>query len=218
MKVADIEFGSGNLKSVYRSLEKASYDKNNIRIIVTNKSKIIESADRIILPGVGSFTDCKEGLELISNLIDTLNESVLVRERPFLGICVGMQLMATYGTENKKVKGLDWIPGKVIAINPNPRHQSNGQKIKIPHMGWNKILFDKTHPVLKGLTKESYFYFVHSYHFKCDSQDAVLAEVNYNEKFAALVGINNFLGTQFHPEKSQTLGIKFLSNFLKWDP
>jgi len=218
MQVVIIDFGSGNLKSLYTSLERAKEDLNNINIIVSNNSIDIKNSDKVILPGVGTYSDCKKGLESITGLIDTLEEVVKEKSRPFLGICVGMQLMSTFGLENIETQGLDWIPGKVVPIDPSFNEATSLTKPKIPHMGWNEIHLNSSHDIFNGITKKSYFYFVHSFHFICDLKDNILATVDYHQSLVSVVGKENMLGTQFHPEKSQLLGLKFLSNFLEWNP
>ena len=218
MQVVIIDFGSGNLKSLYTSLERAKKDLNNINIIVSNNSIDIKNSDKVILPGVGTYSDCKKGLESITGLIETLEEVVIGKRRPFLGICVGMQLMSTFGLENSKTQGLGWIPGKVVPIDPSFKVATGLAKPKIPHMGWNEVNLNSSHDIFNGISKNSYFYFVHSFHFICDLKDNILATVDYHQSLVSVVGKENMLGTQFHPEKSQLLGLKFLSNFLKWNP
>ena len=218
MQVVIVDFGSGNLKSLYTSLGKAKEDLKNINIVVSNDSNDVKKSDKVILPGVGTYSDCKKGLESIKGLRDALEETVRRKSRPFLGICVGMQLMSTVGLENGKTKGLNWIPGQVVPIEPGLMKHETLPKPKIPHMGWNQICPNKSHFLFDGITNERYFYFVHSFHFLCDFEDNVLATVDYHQSLVAIVEKENMLGTQFHPEKSQLLGLKFLSNFLKWKP
>jgi len=218
MQVVIVDFGSGNIKSLYTSLEKSKENLNNVKIVVSNNSYDIKNSDKVILPGVGTYPDCKKGLESIAGLTDALEETVKVKGRPFLGICVGMQLMSTVGLENGKTEGLNWIPGQVVPIKPGLMNHGTLKKPKIPHMGWNQICPNSSHTIFDGIKKERYFYFVHSFHFVCDLEDNVLATVDYHQRLVAVVEKENMLGTQFHPEKSQLLGLKFLSNFLKWNP
>ncbi len=204
MKIALIDYGSGNLQSAYKALEKVS---NKKKIIVTSNSKELLKVDKIVLPGVGSFSDCMNGLKNISGMIDILNEVVINKKKPFLGICVGMQLLATEGTEKGNYKGLGWIKGKVVKIKKN-------KKIKIPHMGWNTVKVISKHPIINKKKFESYF--VHSYNFICKNKENVLATCNYSQNITAIIGRENIIGTQFHPEKSQKSGLEFLKKFVSW--
>ncbi len=204
MKIALIDYGSGNLQSAYKALEKVS---NKKKIIVTSNSKELLKVDKIVLPGVGSFSDCMNGLKNISGMIDILNEVVINKKKPFLGICVGMQLLATEGKEKGNYKGLGWIKGKVVKIKKN-------KKIKIPHMGWNTVKVISKHPIINKKKFESYF--VHSYNFICKNKENVLATCNYSQNITAIIGRENIIGTQFHPEKSQKSGLEFLKKFVSW--
>ena len=206
MKIALIDYGSGNLQSAYKALELVSDYKK--KIFVTSNSKDLLKVDKIILPGVGAFADCMKGLKSISGMINVLNEVVLEKKKPFLGICIGMQLMATEGKEKGNHKGLGWIEGKVIKIKKN-------KKIKIPHMGWNTVKVTSKHPIIKRKKFESYF--VHSYNFICKNKKNVLATCDYQQKITAIVGKENIIGTQFHPEKSQKVGLEILKNFVFWN-
>ena len=206
MKIALIDYGSGNLQSAYKALELVSNSKN--KIFITSNSRDLLKADKIILPGVGAFADCMKGLKSISGMINVLNEVVLEKKKPFLGICIGMQLMATEGKEKGNHKGLGWIEGKVIKIKKN-------KKIKIPHMGWNTVKVISKHPIIKRKKFESYF--VHSYNFICKNKKNVLATCDYQQKITAIVGKENIIGTQFHPEKSQKVGLEILKNFVFWN-
>ena len=206
MKIALIDYGSGNLQSAYKALELVSNHKK--KIFVTSNSKDLLKVDKIILPGVGAFADCMKGLKSISGMINVLNEAVLEKKKPFLGICIGMQLMATEGKEKGNHKGLGWIEGKVIKIKKN-------KKIKIPHMGWNTVKVTSKHPIIKRKKFESYF--VHSYNFICKNKKNVLATCDYQQKITAIVGKENIIGTQFHPEKSQKVGLEILKNFVSWN-
>ena len=206
MKIALIDYGSGNLQSAYKALELVSNCKN--KIFITSNSKDLLKADKIILPGVGAFADCIKGLKSISGMIDVLNEVVLEKKKPFLGICIGMQLLATKGKEKGDHDGLGWIKGKVIKIKKN-------KKIKIPHMGWNTVKVISKHPILKRKKFESYF--VHSYNFICKNKKNIIATCDYEQKITAIVGKENIIGTQFHPEKSQKIGLEILKNFVSWN-
>ena len=206
MKIALIDYGSGNLQSAYKALELVSNCKN--KIFITSNSKDLLKADKIILPGVGAFADCIKGLKSISGMTDVLNEVVLEKKKPFLGICIGMQLLATKGKEKGDHDGLGWIKGKVIKI-------KKSKKIKIPHMGWNTVKVISKHPILKRKKFESYF--VHSYNFICEDKKNILGTCDYNQKITAIVGEENIIGTQFHPEKSQKVGLEILKNFVSWN-
>ena len=208
MDVALIDYGSGNLQSAYKALKLAgNYKYKKIKIFVTSKSKDLEKADKIVLPGVGAFADCMKGLKSLPGMIEMLHENVLQKNKPFLGICVGMQLLATEGKEKEKYKGLNWIKGEVIKIKKK-------NKIKIPHMGWNEVRVISKHAVLKKRKFESYF--VHSYNFNCKDKKNILAQTYYGQKITAAVGKDNIIGTQFHPEKSQKVGLEILKNFIDW--
>ena len=208
VKTVLIDYGSGNLQSAYKALETASKYKKKSKIIVTSKSKDLLDADKVVLPGVGTFFDCMNGLKSINGMIDILNEVVLERKKPFLGICVGMQLLATLGKEKGNHKGLGWIKGQVIKLKKN-------KKIKIPHMGWNTVVTEAKHPIINKKRFETYF--VHSYNFICDDKKNILATSDYGQKITAIVGKENIIGTQFHPEKSQKNGLEILKNFIKWN-
>ena len=206
MKIALIDYGSGNLQSAYKALELAGKHRKS-KIFITSKSKDLLKADKIVLPGVGTFFDCMRGLKSLSGMIDVLNEVVLKKKKPFLGICIGMQLLATEGKEKGNHKGLGWIKGKVIKIKKN-------KKIKIRHMGWNTVKAISKHPIIKRKKFESYF--VHSYNFVCENKKNILATCEYQQKITAIVGKENIIGTQFHPEKSQEIGLEILKNFISW--
>ena len=207
VKTALIDYGSGNLQSAYKALELAGNYRKKNKIFITSKSKDLLDADKIVLPGVGTFSDCMNGLKSLPGMIDILNEIVLQRKKPFLGICVGMQLLAMEGKEKGNHKGLGWIKGKVVKIKKN-------KKIKIPHMGWNTVKIISKHPILKRKKFESYF--VHSYNFICQDKKNVLATCDYQQSITAIVGKENIIGTQFHPEKSQKIGLEILKNFIRW--
>ncbi|MBK20528.1 MAG: imidazole glycerol phosphate synthase subunit HisH [Rhodospirillaceae bacterium] len=214
MNVVIVDYGSGNLRSAAKALELAAADtgKNpNVRVI--NDANELAAADYIVLPGVGAFGDCLAGLSSQDGMINALNEAVVSQGKPFLGICVGMQLMADRGIEHGEHAGLGWIAGDVLPIEPED------QAHKIPHMGWNDLrLNDTTHPVLNGIRDGSHAYFVHSYSMQCADEKCNLAAAEYGSAITAIIGRDNMVGTQFHPEKSQETGLALLRNFLKWQP
>lgn len=213
MRVALIDYGSGNLRSAAKAIERAAADNAlALDLAVTNSVAEVQAADAIVLPGVGAFADCYRGLAALDGMIDTLRRQVLERGRPFLGICVGMQLMASVGREHGEYQGLDWIGGAVEQLTPSD------PTLKIPHMGWNQLEPLRPHPVLEGIKAGDHAYFVHSYHFRPDQAGDVLAETDYGGRFAAMLGRDNMVGTQFHPEKSQATGLRLLANFLRWRP
>jgi imidazole glycerol-phosphate synthase subunit HisH len=213
MIVAIVDYGSGNLRSAAKAFERAAAEDDvAAEIKVTNVPEIIAGADRVVLPGVGAFADCRRGLAAVDGLEQALNEVVAARARPFLGICVGMQLMADAGREFESVDGLGWIGGQVVAIEPADR------TFKIPHMGWNEIEPRTAHPLLAKLGAGAHAYFVHSYHFRLNDPGDLIAVTDYGGPLAAVVGRGNVAGTQFHPEKSQQAGLRLISNFLRWRP
>jgi len=208
--VAVIDYGSGNLRSAAKALERAG---NGVEVLVTARAAEVARADRIVLPGVGAFADCMRGLSTLDGMVEALGEAVIGRARPFLGICVGMQLMATRGCEHGTHDGLGWLAGDVVPIATEDR------ALKVPHMGWNEIALSRPdHPLFRGLGDGSHFYFVHSYRFLPAESSSVLATVEYGGAIAAAVGRRNLVGTQFHPEKSQDAGLALLGNFLGWRP
>lgn len=211
-----IDYGSGNLHSAGKALERAARESGaEFAIKITAKPEDVASADRIVLPGVGAFADCKHGLDAIAGMREALEKAVKTDAKPFLGICVGMQLMATRGLEFGVTEGFGWIPGEVRALEPKD------PALKIPHMGWNTLAALHPHPLLNGIkTGEQglHAYFVHSYHLVPEQPGDVIAETSYGGPVTAIVGRDNIVGTQFHPEKSQTLGLKLLANFLSWRP
>jgi glutamine amidotransferase len=213
MKVVLIDYGSGNLRSAAKSFERAAeMDGLGAKVIVTGNADEIASADRIVLPGVGAFKDCKAGLEAVDGLHEALNEAVLTKGRPFFGICVGMQLMADVGHEFGDTPGLGWVSGDVVALKPTD------PTLKIPHMGWNNLQLVGDHALFDGIAPDAHAYFVHSYQFVPKRREDVWAEVEYGGAVTAAVGHGNIFGTQFHPEKSQHVGLRIISNFLKWKP
>ncbi|PCI55450.1 MAG: imidazole glycerol phosphate synthase subunit HisH [Alphaproteobacteria bacterium] len=211
-----IDYGSGNLRSAAKAFEHVSKD---ITVKISNKPKDLLKADRIVLPGQGAFRDCMEGLSAIDGMVEALNESVIQKATPFLGICVGMQLMASRGMEHGVTAGLGWIEGDVIPITPNDT------SLKIPHMGWNELHYlsanntqDNRHFVLRNTDSSENFYFVHSFMFQCTYNHNCLAMTEYGGLIPAIIGRDNIIGMQFHPEKSHKAGLKLLSNFLDWKP
>jgi glutamine amidotransferase len=211
MTVAIVDYGSGNLHSAQKAFERAARDRGET-IIVTSDPDVVRHADRIVLPGVGAFADCRRGLDKVAGMVSAMEEVVNRGGRPFLGICVGMQLLATRGLEHGEVAGLGWLDGDVVEISPAD------SSLKVPHMGWNTLDPKRDHPLLNGIGSEGHAYFVHSYHFQPRDQQAVVAETDYGSPLAAIVGRDNIVGTQFHPEKSQAVGLKLIGNFLDWRP
>ena len=211
MYIVVIDYGSGNLKSAAKALEAAANNLNiSAKIVVTSDPKIIKQSDKIVLPGQGSFRDCYLGLQKINGLSETLNEFVLVKKKPILGICVGMQLFAKTGYESQETKGFGWIDADVRKIN------NMNKKLKLPHMGWNEIEFKKDCFLFANIKNKSHVYFIHSYEFLTKQKDCVIATTNYGNSITVSVAKENIVGTQFHPEKSQKNGLIVLENFLKW--
>jgi glutamine amidotransferase len=216
VSVAIIDYGSGNLHSAAKAFERAARSlENPERIVVTRDPDVAYRADRIVLPGVGAFADCRRGLDALDGMIDALTEAVRNKARPFFGICVGMQLMASRGKEHVTTDGFNWIEGDVEKISPRD------EKLKIPHMGWNTLDLLHEHPVLERLLlgpNGRHAYFVHSYQLNAVNDTDVLARADYGGPVTAIVARDTAFGTQFHPEKSQRFGLALISNFLKWKP
>lgn len=216
MTAAIIDYGSGNLHSAAKAFECAARGIEGLqKIVVTRDPDVVFRADRVVLPGVGAFADCRKGLDALDGMVQALTEAVRDKARPFLGICVGMQLMATRGKEHVTTEGLNWIAGDVEKISPRD------ESLKIPHMGWNTLDPVREHPVLDRLPlgpKGRHAYFVHSYHLNAVNETDVLARADYGGPVTAIVGRDTAIGTQFHPEKSQRFGLALISNFLKWKP
>ncbi len=213
MSISVIDYGSGNLKSAAKALETAASSTNiNTKIVVTSDPKTIEQSDKIVLPGQGSFRDCYLGIKKISGLNETLNEFVLEKKKPILGICVGMQLFAKTGYESGETEGFGWIDAEVRKIN------NINKKIKLPHMGWNEIELKKDCFLFSNIQNKSHMYFIHSYEFMTKQKDCVIATTNYGNSIIVSVAKENIVGTQFHPEKSQKNGLRVLENFLNWKP
>jgi glutamine amidotransferase len=215
-RVAIIDYGSGNLHSAAKAFERAAREGGSgASIVVTASPDDVRAADRIVLPGVGAFADCKAGLDAVPGMVEALAESVRGKGRPFLGICVGAQLMAERGLEFRVTEGLGWIAGDVTAITPAD------PALKIPHMGWNTLSVVNRHPLLAGIPTGPdglHAYFVHSFHLLTPDRASLVAETEYGGPVTAMVGRDNMAGTQFHPEKSQTLGLTLIANFLAWRP
>jgi glutamine amidotransferase len=216
LTVAIVDYGSGNLHSAAKAFERAAREAGIAQpIIVTSSPEAVARADRIVLPGVGAFADCRRGLDALAGMVDALNDAVRRRGRPFLGICVGMQLMAERGLEHGVTPGLGWIAGEVDKITPAD------PALKIPHMGWNTLNVVRPHPLLDGIPtgpQGLHAYFVHSYHLKVANPSDLIAQADYGGPITAIVGRDTIVGTQFHPEKSQRLGLRLIANFLKWTP
>jgi imidazole glycerol-phosphate synthase subunit HisH len=216
MTVAVIDYGSGNLHSAAKALERAARESGTgEKIEVTNDPDAVRRADRVVLPGVGAFADCKRGLDAVPGMVAAMREAVRERGRPFFGICVGMQLLAERGRENVVTEGLGWIGGEVDRIAPAD------STLKIPHMGWNTLTAKRTHALLDGIAlgpKGLNAYFVHSYQLQPTDKADLVAEADYGGPVTAMVVRDNLAGTQFHPEKSQRLGLALLANFLRWKP
>jgi imidazole glycerol-phosphate synthase subunit HisH len=214
--VAIVDYGSGNLHSAAKAFERASAEAGlGQEIVVTSDPEVVRRADRIVLPGVGAFADCRRGLDGVPGMVEAMTDAVRNQGRPFLGICVGMQLMATRGLEHEVTPGLGWIPGDVAPIEPSDPN------LKIPHMGWNTLEDRRPHPLLDGVPTGPgglHAYFVHSFALDPADRNDVVAETDYGGPVTAVVGRDNVAGTQFHPEKSQTLGLRLIANFLRWRP
>ena len=215
-RVVIIDYGSGNLHSAAKAFERAARESEaDAQIIVSASVADVASADRIVLPGVGAYSDCKRGLDAVPGLLETLDDAVRKKARPFLGICVGMQLLSERGLEHGISHGLGWIKGDVRAIEPKDAG------LKIPHMGWNTLNVVTPHALLKDIATGPtglHAYFVHSFHLVATERRVVVAETDYGGPVTAMIADGNIAGTQFHPEKSQTLGLKLLANFLTWSP
>lgn len=211
--VALIDYGSGNLRSAEKALARAASELGTGQdVVVTADAAVVAKADRIVLPGVGAFADCMRGLAALPGMVETLNDAVIARGLPFLGICVGMQLMAGVGREFGDTAGLGWIEGEVVKMKPADAG------LKIPQIGWNNLHFAGSHALFAGLPDGAHAYFVHSYELACARASDVLARTDYGGPVTAAVGRDNLAGVQFHPEKSQAVGLALLGNFLQWRP
>jgi glutamine amidotransferase len=216
VSVAIVDYGSGNLHSAAKAFERAARESGHDQpIVVTSDPDVVRKADRVVLPGVGAFADCRRGLDAVSGMVDALEDTVRRQGRPFLGICVGMQLMAERGREYEVTPGLGWIAGEVDRITPkNP-------ELKIPHMGWNTLSVRQPHPLLDSIPtgpEGLHAYFVHSFQLNVSNDANLVADAEYGGPVTAIVAHDSYAGTQFHPEKSQRLGLAFIANFLKWKP
>ena len=216
MSVAIVDYGSGNLHSAAKAFERAAHDAGlDQPIVVTGDPAVVARAERVVLPGVGAFADCRHGLDAVPGMVEALDQAVRRGGRPFIGICVGMQLLAERGREYEVTEGLGWIAGEVDRITPSD------PDLKIPHMGWNTLDVVRPHPLLEGLTlgpQGLHAYFVHSFALNPSQRSDLVAQADYGGAVTAIVGRDNIVGTQFHPEKSQKLGLSLIANFLKWKP
>ncbi|MGB3816100.1 MAG: imidazole glycerol phosphate synthase subunit HisH [Shinella sp.] len=213
MRVAIIDYGSGNLRSATKAFERAAREAGiDAEIDLTDKAERVAGADRIVLPGVGAYADCRRGLNAVPGMVEALRDVVETKARPFLGICVGMQLMSSRGLEKTTTEGLGWIKGDVVLMTPDD------PDLKIPQIGWNTLNARRPHPLFDGIPQTLHAYFVHSYHLAAEDPQDVVATVDYGGPMTAFVANGNKAGAQFHPEKSQTLGLALITNFLRWKP
>jgi glutamine amidotransferase len=207
-----VDYDSGNLHSAEKAFQRMAHETGAGEVLVSSLPQDVARADRIVLPGDGAFQACRAALGTYGGLFEAIEQAVTVHARPFLGICVGMQMMATWGREYTDTKGFDWIKGQVVKITPtNPA-------LKVPHMGWNDLILDHPHPVLAGIETADHAYFVHSYHFQVDNPAQRIAHCDYAGDITAIIGHENMIGMQFHPEKSQATGLRLIANFLRWKP
>ncbi|EEE37514.1 imidazole glycerol phosphate synthase, glutamine amidotransferase subunit [Rhodobacteraceae bacterium KLH11] len=212
MLTAIIDYESGNLHSAEKAFQRMAKELNAGEVVVTSDADVVARADRLVLPGDGAFPACAAELRGHKGLYDAMVEAVEQKGRPFLGICVGMQLMATHGHEYTATDGLGWVAGDVVRIEPSD------SALKVPHMGWNDLVLESDHPVFDGVKSGDHAYFVHSYHFRVTDPAQRLAYVDYGQKVTAMVGRDTMVGMQFHPEKSQDVGLRMIGNFLTWAP
>ncbi len=212
MLTAIIDYESGNLHSAEKAFQRMAQEMNAGEVIVTSDAEVVAKADRLVLPGDGAFPACAAELRGHKGIYEAMIEAVEQKGRPFLGICVGMQLMATTGHEYSDTAGLSWVGGDVVKITPSDA------ALKVPHMGWNDLIIDHPHPIFDGISSGDHCYFVHSYHFRVQSNAQRLAHVDYGGDVTAVVGRDTMLGMQFHPEKSQDIGLRMIGNFLTWAP
>jgi glutamine amidotransferase len=212
MLTALIDYESGNLHSAEKAFQRMARETGAGEVVVTSDADVVARADRVVLPGDGAFPACHAALTGRGGLFEALREAVEVKGRPFLGICVGMQLMARTGHEYRETPGLGWIDGEVVAIRPADA------RLKVPHMGWNDLVIDRGHPVLSGIATGDHAYFVHSFQMVLDDASSLLAHCDYGGPVTAIVGRGTMVGTQFHPEKSQAAGLRLIANFLSWAP
>ena len=209
MRVALVDYDSGNLHSAEKAFQLMGRDAG-AEVVVTSDPEVAARADRIVLPGDGAFPACRTALGEVDGMAEAIQEAVITRGVPFMGICVGMQMLATTGHEYRETPGLDWIGGEIRAI--------AAPGLKVPHMGWNDLVIDRPHPVLEGIATGDHAYFVHSWQFQVTDPAHLLAHVDYGGAVTAVVGRDNIVGTQFHPEKSQAVGLRLIANFLRWNP
>ena len=207
-----VDYDSGNLHSAEKAFQRMALETAGGEVIVSSRPEDVARADRIVLPGDGAFPSCRAALGSHGGLFEAISDAVITRGRPFLGICVGMQMMASWGREYTDTAGFDWIKGEVVKITPAD------PALKVPHMGWNDLVIDHPHPVLAGISTGDHAYFVHSYHFRVEHAADRLAHVDYGTDITAVIGRDNMVGAQFHPEKSQTAGLRLIANFLAWKP
>ncbi|MEM8979620.1 MAG: imidazole glycerol phosphate synthase subunit HisH [Pseudomonadota bacterium] len=212
MLTALIDYDSGNLHSAHKAFGRMAQESDAGEVVVTDDADVVAKADRVVLPGDGAFPACRAQLYERTGLFEALNEAVTIKARPFMGICVGMQMMATRGLEFEPTQGLGWVEGDVVQIKPSD------PALKVPHMGWNDLIITGEHPVLAGVETGQHAYFVHSYHLAVTRPDQRLAHVDYGGDVTAIVATENRIGMQFHPEKSQSTGLCMISNFLSWAP
>ncbi len=212
MLTAIIDYESGNLHSAEKAFQRMAREVNAGEVVVTSEADVIARADRLVLPGDGAFPACAAELRGHKGIYDALVEAVEQKGRPFLGICVGMQLMASKGQEYVETDGLGWVAGDVVQIEPSDR------ALKVPHMGWNDLILNSDHPVFSGVSSGDHVYFVHSYHFRVADTAERLAHVEYGQEVTAVIGRDTMVGMQFHPEKSQDVGLRMIGNFLTWAP
>jgi glutamine amidotransferase len=212
MLTAIIDYESGNLHSAEKAFQRMAQEVDAGEVVVTSDADVVAKADRLVLPGDGAFPACAAELRGHKGIYDAMVEAVEVKGRPFLGICVGMQLMATTGHEYSETKGLDWVAGDVVKIDPTDK------ALKVPHMGWNDLVIDHPHALLDGVESGQHVYFVHSYHFQVANPDERIAHVDYGGDITAIIGRDTMVGMQFHPEKSQHVGLRMIGNFLRWKP
>ena len=210
--IALVDYDSGNLHSAHKAFERMAHEAGRGTVVVTSEPDVVAKADRIVLPGDGAFPACRKALNDMGGLAEAIVEAVEKDGKPFLGICVGMQMLATLGHEYEETAGFDWIGGEIVRITPADA------TLKVPHMGWNDLVIDNPHPVLDGIKTGDHAYFVHSYHMKVSDPAQRIAHVDYAGDITAIVGRDNVVGTQFHPEKSQATGLRIIANFLNWKP
>jgi glutamine amidotransferase len=212
MTTVIVDYDSGNLHSAHKAFQRMADEVASGQVALSSDPDVVRRADRIVLPGDGAFPACRTALFDHRGLFEALEEVAIRKAQPFLGICIGMQMMASQGLEYTPTDGFDWITGEVTKITPND------PAVKVPHMGWNDLILDSPHPVFNGIKSGDHAYFVHSYHMQVSQPEQRLAHVGYDGEITTIVGRDNLLGMQFHPEKSQKTGLKLIANFLKWAP